>query len=108
MNYVEIIERQEELQKEMQELQEERVKIAQSHMSFKHQIKINDKLDIYLDLDYDKKDERILSIATDTDAIHLSVEDYNHISAFLQKYNDAIFSYMSEITKEDEDDKEED
>tara|TARA_R110000824_G_scaffold198546_4_gene382564 strand:+ start:298 stop:660 length:363 start_codon:yes stop_codon:yes gene_type:complete len=115
MNYVEIIARQEELQTELNALQAERIASAQSHTSIKTSTMLTSGTELTLDLDYDSRyqDDQIIMLddapesggdRTAGETIYLSVEDYNEISQFLSKYNDAIFSYMSEITKTDDDD----
>jgi hypothetical protein len=106
MNYVEIIARQEELQTELNALQAERVASAQSHTTINTGTKLTSGLELVLDLNYDHHDAQIISLHHDDEPVdtYLSVEDYNEISQFLSKYNDAIFSYMSEITKTDDDD----
>mgnify|MGYP003637964811 CR=1 FL=1 len=106
MNYVEIIARQEELQTELNALQAERVASAQSHTNINTGVKLTSGLNMNLDLNYAGHDAQIISLHHDDEPIgtYLSVEDYNEISQFLSKYNDAIFSYMSEITKTDDDD----
>lgn len=102
MNYVEIVERQEELQTEMNELQGARIESAQSHTSLATDTMAGN-VNCVLSLDYDSMDPMILKLATDNGVVSLSVEDFNAVGAFLQKYNDAIFSYMSELNKPDED-----
>lgn len=102
MNYVEIIARQEELETELQALQAERVSAAQLHETLEVGFDVDD-LNMRLSLDYVGKENRILRIERDGKEIFLSVEDFNRLGGFLQKYNDAIFSYMSEANKEDKD-----
>tara|TARA_R110002153_G_scaffold1367_4_gene7049 strand:- start:137 stop:463 length:327 start_codon:yes stop_codon:yes gene_type:complete len=103
MNYVEIIARQEELQIELNALQAERVASAQSHTSIATETH-GDGVTVGLTLDYKDLSEKVINVTTGGQTVLLSVEDYNMISQFLSKYNDAIFSYMSEITKTDDDD----
>ena len=106
MNYVEIIARQEELQTELNALQAERVASAQSHTNITTSTTLSGGLKLTLNLDYDEQDGLIIALGDEDEPVdtYLSVEDYNEISQFLSKYNDAIFSYMSEITKTDDDD----
>ena len=56
-------------------------------------------------MDYDSRSLYIISLTdtSDDDTVILSVDQFNKINQFLGKYNDAIFSYMSEITKVDAD-----
>ncbi len=109
MNYIEIITKQEALAAQMEankaefdELTKARIAVAQSHISLEAEHKVGD-LEIELDLDYDERGEHILSLLRGDNHINLTVTEFNGISAFLGKYNDAIFSYMSEITKKVED-----
>ena len=103
MNYVEIIARQEELQNELNELQQTRIEAAQSHTSLVTDHTVGD-LEIGLDLNYDDMDAQVLTLKDRCgDILMLDVEQFNEIGMFLQKYNDAIFSYMSELKKVDED-----
>lgn len=101
MNYVEIVARQEELQTELQELQQARIKCAQDHEDVVAAHAGN--VSIELTLKYDEKNSDIIYLNKDGGEVRLSVEDFNEINQFLGKYNDAIFSYMSEITKVEED-----
>ena len=105
MNYVEIIARQEELQIELNELQEARIKCAQSHEDITVELELGESITVELTMDYDSRSLGIITL-TDTregDIVLLSVDQFNKINQFLGKYNDAIFSYMSEITKVDTD-----
>jgi phage terminase large subunit-like protein len=102
MNYVEIIARQQELQKELQDLQEARIACAQAHEDVVTEIHDGD-LTVGLTIEYDNDDTRIISVEKDGEAVHLSVEDFNKVNTFLGMYNDAIFSYMSEKAKGGED-----
>ena len=102
MNYVEIVARQEELQTELQELQQARIKCAQSHEDV-HADHEGKSISVGLDLNYESKATEIITLKKGDDYVSLSVEDFNEINQFLGKYNDAIFSYMSEITKVEED-----
>ena len=101
MNYVELIKRQEVLQTELNELQAKRTELAQSHTSLVTDTVAGD-VEIVLSLNYDTKDLKILKLATDNGVVSMTVEEFNQVGLFLQKYNDAIFSYISEINKEDE------
>jgi hypothetical protein len=113
MNYIEIIARQEALQIELNALQAERVASAQSHENILESIYLTSGTKLTIDLDYNMRSDQVIILSEDEEEggdhtsgedIFLSVEDYNEISQFLSKYNDAIFSYMSEITKTDDDD----
>lgn len=97
MNYVEIIARQEEIQAELVTLQEQRIASAQGHESFNTESEV-DGTTVALSLDYDGRSDKIITVSAGDQSVSLSVEDYNMVSQFLSKYNDAIFSYMSEIT----------
>ena len=105
MNYVEIIARQEELQIELNELQEARIKCAQSHEDVTAELDLGEGITVELTLDYDFRSLDIICLTdtSDNDMVLLSVDQFNKINQFLGKYNDAIFSYMSEITKVDAD-----
>lgn len=103
MNYVEIIERQLELQKELQELQEKRIECAQSHENVFTETE-TDNVSIQLAIDYESESDMIISLQNkhDSEIINLSVVDFNEINQFLGMYNDAIFSYMNHLTDEDD------
>ena len=103
MNYIEIVARQEELQKEMLELQEARVASAQAHEDIQAEFATEEGVNVKLTMNYGSGDSDILMLDNYNEfdkAIHLTVGDFNEISQFLGKYNDAIFSYMSELDKE--------
>jgi len=101
MNYVDIIARQEELEVEMKELQAARIAAAQAHEDIIVSESIGNGASVELHIDYGTKDSDIIVLNKD-DGICLTVEQFNKINQFLGKYNDAIFSYMSEITKTEE------
>ncbi len=110
MNYTEIITKQEALAAQMEaskaefdELTKARIAVAQTHtnLAAAHNV---DGLEIDLTLDYNERDAEILTLTRGDECITLNVTEFNGISAFLGKYNDAIFSYMSEITKKEETD----
>lgn len=113
MNYVDIIARQTEMQdlgmlmqKESQELQDEKIEFAHSHTSLDATHRLTE-LQIDLALNYDKRDHAILTLTKDSVTMDITIDEFNGIGQFLQKHNDCIFSYMSEITKtEDEADEE--
>ena len=98
MNFVEIVERQLELQKELQELQQARIASAQAHEDV-HADHEGESISVGLDLKYESKATDIITLKKGNDYLSLSVEDFNEVNQFLGMYNDAIFSYMSEITK---------
>ena len=110
MNYLEIVTRQEALATEMEKLNEEmqtlqhtRIECAKDHESLSVERKLTSGLEIQVDLDYSTADKDIFlltKIGEDTGTA-FSVEDYNEFSQFFSKYNDAILSYMSEITKDE-------
>ena len=102
MNYVDIIARQSELEVEMQELQAARIAAAQSHENIFAKEDISDNVSVELDINYDNMDASIINIDDHAmeAALFLTVEQFNKINQFLGKYNDAIFSYMSELTKQ--------
>ena len=121
MNYTEIIERQEEMQtvgmamqKESQELQDGKIEFAQSHTSITLREDLDPKSDldfetgleqnlsVQLTLNYDRADPDIIELNADNETIILTVDQFNKVNMFLQKHNDVIFSYMSEITKKDD------
>jgi len=100
MNYVDIIARQEELEVEMKELQAARIAAAQAHENVIVSESIGNGTSVELAIDYENMDSDIISLHEDKSfSICLTVEQFNKINQFLGKYNDAIFSYMSEITK---------
>ena len=103
MNYTEILARQEALAKEMDELQQARVQCAKNKESLSVDQTLTSGLEIQIDLDYSTGDKDIflLTKTGDDTGMSFTVEDYNEISQFFSKYNDAIFSYMSEITKDE-------
>ena len=102
MNFVEIVNRQLELQKELQELQQERIASDQAHEDV-HADHEGESISVGLDLKYESKATEIITLKKGDTYVSLSVEDFNEINQFLGMYNDAIFSYMSEITKVEED-----
>lgn len=105
MNYVEIIERQEVLQKELQELQEKRVKIAQEHNDMEIHETLSDEVSLDMVLSYDgSKTLRVVRLTQGGQTVTLEPEELNKTIMVAQKYNDVLFSYMSEITKKDDDD----
>lgn len=112
MNYVEIVARQTELEAEMmasneelQDLQRARIACAQANedLSITHEGAVT----VALTLDYSSDNKEIVAVTKGDSTINLTVEDFNEINMFLNPYNDAIFSYMSNITKEEEDDADE-
>ena len=114
MTYVEIVARQSvveaemmERQEELQKLQQERIAVAQAHEDLIVTHELTSGKRVQIDLEYATGDARIFTISEDLGDnvvnISFSAEDYNEMSQFFSKYNDAIFSYMTEITKDDED-----
>ena len=111
MNYTEIVERQEEMQTvgmamqtESQELTDAKIEFAQSHSSMSLSETLEVGIEVSLELNYEQPNQDIIIIADAAcTTIKLTVDQFNKINMFLQKHNDVIFSYMSEITKEDDD-----
>lgn len=104
MNYIEIVARQDELTREMTELQSTRIKEAQENYSDVNVTEdLGDDLEVMLDLSADTGTVIGIAIKDEPTAIYLTVEQFNQIGTFLGKYNDAIFSYMSSQEKGDED-----
>jgi uncharacterized membrane protein YfhO len=104
MNYIEILARQEELAKEMDELQQARVQCAKNKESLSTDQKLTSGKYIAIELAYNTGYRDIFTLEDgEGTTLTFTVEDYNEISQFFSKYNDAIFSYMSEITKDDAD-----
>lgn len=110
MNYTEILDRQEELAKEMDALQQARIQCAKDHEPLAVTQTLTTGLEIQIDLNYRTADKDIFLLTNPGEDCGMSfgVEDYNEISQFFSKYNDAIFSYMSEITKDEATDVQED
>lgn len=109
MNYVEIVARQSvveaemmERQEELQKLQQERIAVAQAHEDLLVEHTLTSGSKVSIELGYDKGDENIFTLGDGNHTVEFSAEDYNEMSQFFSKYNDAIFSYMSEVTREDE------
>jgi len=102
MNYVEIIERQDELQKELQELYQNRIESAQSHTDLMLTEDLGEGISISLNMNYNSKEHYIITIQAGGGEVTLTIEDFNRLGTCLQKHGDAIFSYMSEITKEED------
>lgn len=110
MNYVEIVDRQSvleaemmERQEELQKLQQERIACAKKHEDLHTSFALTSGGVVDLDLDYKSEDARIFTLTVEGESVYFSPEDYNEMSNFFSKYNDAIFSYMSEIRKVEED-----
>ena len=110
MNYVEIVNRQSVLeaemmgrQEELQSLQQQRIACAQKHEDLATDLDLTSGGSVGLDLNYDSKESNIFTMRFGYDFVSFSPEDYNEMSNFFSKYNDAIFSYMSEIRKVEED-----
>ena len=112
MNYTDIVNRQEALAKEMEKLNEEmqtlqhsRIECAKDHENFSVDQTLTSGLEIQIDLNYSTGDRDIflLTKTGDDTGMSFGVEDYNEFSQFFSKYNDAILSYMTEITKDDAD-----
>ena len=101
MNYTEILARQEELAKEMDELQQARVQCAKNKESLTVETTLTSGIQLHVDLDYATTSKEVFMFKLDGDTMYFGVEDYNEMSQFFSKYNDAIFSYMSEITKDE-------
>lgn len=94
MNYVEIVTKQEELTKELNQLQQARIASAQSHENIEVNKDIQDAT-VSLFIDYSEDDVAIV-INQDSSVVSLTVEQYNQINEFLGKYSDAVFSFYSE------------
>lgn len=111
MNYVEIVARQSvieaemmERQEELQSLQQQRIAVAQAHEDLHVDHDLTSGAVVGIDLNYKNGDACIFSFRdTESERVTFSAEDYNEMSQFFSKYNDAIFSYMTETTKVDED-----
>lgn len=111
MNYIEIVERQSvieaemmERQEELQALQQQRIAVAQAHEDLHVDHTLTSGSTVGIDLNYKGAETSIFTLndGRNDSYASFSAEDYNEMSQFFSKYNDAIFSYMSEITKEDE------
>jgi len=98
MNYVEIVAKQEELTKELNELQQARIASAQSHENITVSKDIGD-LEASLFINYSEDDVEIV-LSSDSEAVNITVEQYNQINEFLGKYSDAVFSFYSHKEKE--------
>lgn len=119
MNYIEIVDRQSvveaemmERQEELQSLQQLRIAEAKKHEDLAVTHKLTSGKEVRIDLNYTDGDDETnifdIEDAGEECSLSFSPEDYNEMSNFFSKYNDAIFSYMTEITKVEEDDKEAD
>ena len=114
MNYVEIVARQSELeaemmerQEELQKLQQERIAVAQQHEDLQASQVLSSGDSVDISLQYGGGDSNIFCYNQDGKTVVFSPEDYNEMSQFFSKYNDAIFSYMSEISKPSDSEEEE-
>lgn len=94
MNYVEIVAKQEELTKELNELQQARIASAQSHENIEVEKEIGD-LVASLTVAYEN-DDVCIEIQQGLETVAITVEQYNQINEFLGKYSDAVFSFYSE------------
>lgn len=110
MKYLEIIARQEaiegemhERQAELQELQSKRIALAGTHEDLNVISTLSSGTTIGINLNYEHGDTAIFKMHDSESMAHFSVEDYNEMSQFFSKYNDAILSYMTEKTKVEED-----
>jgi hypothetical protein len=93
MNYVEIVAKQEELTKELNELQQARIASAQSHENIEVEKEIGDIV-ASLTVAYEN-DDVCIEIQQGESTVTISVEQYNQINEFLGKYSDAVFSFYS-------------
>ncbi len=101
MNYLEIIKRTEELETELQDLHKARIESAQSHSDLHVSIDLETGISVDLDLDYSELERDVVTIKQGDAIVSLTPGDFTEMGMELQKYNDAIFSYMSEIEKQE-------
>jgi hypothetical protein len=94
-----------ERQQELQELQQQRTAVSQQHENLSVNHTLTSGLEVQVDLDYSTTGSNIFLITNSGEdtGVTFSAEDYNEMSQFLSKYNDAIFSYMTETTKDEAD-----
>lgn len=109
MKYLEIIARQEALEGEMhgcqaalQDLQAKRIALAGTKEDLHTTTELSSGIVVDLDLQYEGGDTNIFTLTEDGTSTVFSVEDYNEMSQFFSRFNDAILAYMTEKTKVEE------